>query len=78
MAFGQHLGADQDATLATVCSFQFIFQTAFDASGIAIDAADLGGGESFLQILFDTFGAGTDGKYFGIAALVTIFRCGSL
>ena len=60
MPFRQHLCADQDAALTTVCFFKFILQAAFVACGVSVDPADSGIAEAILQEMLDAFSASTD------------------
>ena len=60
MTFGQHLSADQDACAAAMNIGEVLFERAFTAGGIPVDARDRHAGKQRRQRLLQLFGAQSD------------------
>ena len=68
VAFGDHLRADENVHFPLCECAEDLLEFALGADGIAIEARDIRGGESFAQIFFDALGAVADEIHvFGVA-----------
>ena len=68
MPFGDHLGADQDIDFAFPDPLQKGVELAAVAAGVAVEAADGGGGKPVAQLFFQPFGAKTHSGKTGAVA----------